>query len=532
MKAAVNAVKGTLADQWKEFFYCESMSSEILVRKGQKKVNGRSQNKGDDNIITQGSGIAVADGQCMIIVDNGKILDVCAEPGEYEFNISGEPSIFAGDLGESIKETFFSMVDRVAHGGITARDTRVYYFNTKEIVGNRYGTPSPVPFRVVDRNIGLDIDVSIRCNGEYSYKIIDPLLFYSNVCGNVIVEYRRGGIDSTLRTELMTALQPAFAKISEMGVRYSALPGHTLEIADALNEVLSKKWTELRGIKVASFGINSVTIPPEDERMIKDLQRKAVNRDPSMAAATIVEAQSAAMQSAAKNSGGAMVGFMGMNMAQQQGGFNANDLYGMAQQQQAPEDEQMIKNLQRSKAINLDPSMAAATMVETQSAAMQSAAKNSSGAMVGFMGMDMAQQQGGFNANDLYGMAQQQQAQQTPAAGSWTCSCGEVNTGKFCSECAKPKPAADGAWKCSCGAENTTKFCSECGNPKPNHDGWTCSCGAVNKGKFCSECGKPKPVGEPVYKCDKCGWEPADPKNPPKFCPECGDIFDDNDKQG
>lgn len=438
IKAAVNAVKGNLADQWKEFFYCEAMPSDVLVKKGQKKINGRSSNtKGDDNIITQGSGIAVADGQCMIIVENGKILDVCAEPGEYEFNISGEPSIFSGSLGESIKETFSSMVDRVAHGGIAGKDTRVYYFNTKEIVGNKYGTPSLVPFRVVDKNIGLDIDVSVRCNGEFSYKIVDPLLFYTNVCGNVSGEYRRDSIDSTLRSELMTALQPAFAKISDMGIRYSALPGHTVEIADALNEVLSKKWTELRGLKIASFGINSVTIPPEDEQMIKDLQRRAVNRDPSMAAATMVEAQSAAMQSAAKNSGGAMVGFMGMNMAQQQGGVNAQGLFNMAAQQQSQQ--------------------------------------------------------------------QAQQAQQTPAAGGW---------------------------KCSCGAENTAKFCSECGKPKPAEGGWTCSCGAVNKGKFCAECGKPKPAGEPLYKCDKCGWEPADPKNPPKFCPECGDIFDDNDKQG
>ena len=459
IKATVNAVKGTLADQWKEFFYCETLSSEVLVKKGQKRVNGRSSNtNGSDNVITQGSGIAVADGQCMIIVENGKIIDVCAEPGEYEFNISGEPTIFAGDLGTSIKETFSSMVTRIAHGGIAASDTRVYYFNTKEIVGNKYGTPTPVPFRVVDRNIGLDIDVSIRCNGEYSFKIVDPLLFYTNVSGNVTTEYRKSMIDSMLKTELMTALQPAFAKLSEMGIRYSALPGHTLEIADALNEILSKKWTELRGIKVASFGINSVTIPPEDEKMIKDLQRKATMRDPSMAAATMVEAQSAAMQSAAKNSGGAMVGFMGMNMAQQQGGLNAQSLYNMAAQNQ-----------------------------------------------------------------------QQQTAPAQPAAGSWVCSCGAQNTAKFCAECGKPKPAED-SWVCSCGAKNTAKFCSECGKPQPAADGWTCSCGAVNKGKFCAECGNPKPAGEPVYKCDKCGWEPADPKNPPKFCPECGDVFDDNDK--
>lgn len=461
IKATVNAVKGTLADQWKEFFYCETLSPEVLVKKGQKRVNGRSSNtNGSDNVITQGSGIAVADGQCMIIVENGKIIDVCAEPGEYEFNISGEPSIFAGDLGTSIKETFSSMVTRIAHGGIASTDTRVYYFNTKEIVGNKYGTPSPVPFRVVDKNIGLDIDVSIRCNGEYSFKIVDPLLFYANVCGNVADEYRKSMIDSMLKSELMTALQPAFAKISEMGIRYSALPGHTIEIADALNEVLSKKWTELRGIKVASFGVNSVTIPPEDEKMIKDLQRTATMRDPSMAAATMVGAQSEAMKSAASNRAGAMTGFMGMGMAQQAGGLNAQSLFNMAAQQ---------------------------------------------------------------NAQQQAAPAQQN------AAGSWVCSCGTSNTAKFCAECGKPKPAED-SWTCSCGAKNTAKFCSECGKPKPAADGWTCSCGAVNKGKFCAECGKSKPAGEPIYKCDKCGWEPADPKNPPKFCPECGDIFDDSDK--
>ena len=435
IKAAINAVGGTLADQWKEFFYCEAMPSDVLVRKGQKKAGSRSSNtKGSDNVITQGSGIAVADGQCMIIVEQGKIIDVCAEPGEYTFNISGEPSIFTGDLGTSLKETFASIGSRIAHGGEAATDTRIYYFNTKEIIGNKYGTSTPVPFRVVDKNIGLDIDVSIRCNGEYSYRIVDPLLFYTNVCGNVSGEYRRSEIDSMLKTELLTALQPAFAKISDMGIRYSALPGHTMEIADALNEVLSKKWTETRGIKIASFGVNSATCSPEDEKMIKELQRTAVMRDPSMAAATLVGAQGDAMKAAASNKAGAMTGFMGMGMAQQAGGMNAQALYGMAAQQQA--------------------------------------------------------------------QAAQQQNNQ---------------------------PAAD-SWKCSCGASNTTKFCTECGKPKPAADGWSCSCGAVNKGKFCSECGKPKPAGEPLYRCDKCGWEPADPKNPPKFCPECGDVFDDNDK--
>lgn len=330
IKAGIGALGGTLADQWKEFFYCDSLDADILAVKGQKRISGRSSNtKGNDNIISNGSGIAVADGQCMMIVEQGRVLEVCAEPGEYTFDNSTEPSIFAGSLGKSIIETFKTIGRRFTYGGDTGKDQRVYYFNTKEIVGNKYGTASPVPFRVVDNNIGLDIDISIRCNGEYSYKITNPLLFYTNVCGNVQHSYNRSEIDSMLKTELLTALQPAFAQISAMGVRYSALPGHTMEMAQALNGVLSEKWKELRGIEVASFGINSVTASKEDEEMIKQLQKSAVMRDPNMAAATLIGAQSDAMRAAAQNEGGAMMGFMGLGMAQQAGGANAQDLFNM-----------------------------------------------------------------------------------------------------------------------------------------------------------------------------------------------------------
>lgn len=434
IKAGIGAVGGVLADQWKEFFYCDAIENDVLMVKGQKRISGRSSNtKGSDNIISNGSGIAVADGQCMIIVEQGKIVEVCAEPGEFTYDSSTEPSIFSGSLGDSIKETFKQVGKRFTFGGDTGKDQRVYYFNTKEIMGNKYGTVNPVPFRVVDNNIGLDIDIAIRCNGEYSYKIVDPLKFYTNVCGNVSDEYDRSEIDSQLKTELMTALQPAFAKISAMGIRYSALPGHTVELADALNEVLSQKWTELRGIKVWSFGVNSVTAPKEDEDMIKELQRNAVFRNPTMAGAHLVGAQAQAMQDAANNQAGAMTGFMGMGFAQQSGGVNAQNLFAMGQQQQA----------------------------------------------------------------------------QAPAP-------------------APAAPATNG-WKCACGATNQGKFCVECGSPKPADEGWTCSCGAVNKGKFCPNCGTKKPADAPLYQCDKCGWKPDDPKNPPRFCPECGDVFDSND---
>lgn len=237
IKAALGSINGILADQWKEYFYCESMPAQVLVSKGAKQVRGRSSNtKGEDNIISNGSVIAVNDGQCMIIVDQGKIVDFSAEPGEYVFNASSEPSIFYGAMP---KDLIDNGIKRFGFGGQPAKDQRVYFINTKEIPGNKYGTPSPIPFRVVDRNVGLDVDISIRIHGEYSYRICNPIMFYKNVCGNVSGVYTRDNLDSQLRTELMTALQPAMAKISEQGIRYSALPAHTMEISEALNTILS-----------------------------------------------------------------------------------------------------------------------------------------------------------------------------------------------------------------------------------------------------------------------------------------------------
>ena len=469
IKAITGAAGGVMADQWKEFFYCDAIPEDILAVKGQKRTSGRSSNtKGVDNIISNGSVIAIADGQCMLIVEQGKVVDICAEPGEYTYDMSTEPSIFTGSLGDSVKDVFRNIGKRFTFGGDAPKDQRIYYFNTKELIGNKYGTPSPVPFRVVDQNIGLDIDIAIRCFGEYSYHICDPILFYTNLCGNVEEAYSREKLDSQLKTELLTALQPAFAKISEMGIRYSALPGHTMELADALNEVLSAKWRDLRGIEIVSFGVSSVKANEEDEQMIKELQRNAAFRNPTMAAAQLVGAQSAAMQSAAANeSAGPAMAFMGMNMAGAAGGMNAQSLFEMGQQQP------------QQPAVPQAPAVSAAS------------------------------------------------------ADVWQCHCGAAVTGKFCPECGtkkpEPKPAAD-TWQCSCGATVSGKFCPECGTKRPEQvDGWQCACGVVNKGKFCPECGAKKPEGVPQYRCDKCGWEPADPKNPPKFCPECGDPFDDGD---
>lgn len=422
IKAALGSASSILGDQWREFFYCDSMDETVLVSKGSKRISGRSSNtRGSDNIISNGAVIAVNEGQCMMIVEQGQIVEFSAEAGEFTWNSSTEPTCFYGDLYDGLKGSWENLKRRFTFGADTGKDQRVYFFNIKEIIGNKYGTPAPIPFRVVDINIGLDMDVSIRCNGEYSYKITDPMLFYKNVCGNIVQDYTRSQLDSQLKSEFLTALQPAFAQLSAQGIRYSALPGHTLEIAQAMNNVLSAKWSGLRGISVVSVGVNSVTASAEDEATLKELQKSAVFRSPNMAAAHIVQAQAEAMKAAAANDNGAVMGFMGMNIAQTAGGLNANSLFQLGQQQSGQ-----------------------------------------------------------------------------PAANSWKCKCGTVNTGRFCTECGSAQ-------------------------------GWVCSCGSVNKGKFCPECGAKKPDTEPQYACDKCGWEPEDPKNPPKFCPECGDKFTDED---
>lgn len=271
----------------------------------------------------------------MIIVEQGKVVEVCAEPGEFTYDTSTEPSIFTGGLSEGIKKTFETVKKRFAYGGDTGKDQRVYYFNTKELVGNKFGTANPIPFRVVDRNIGLDIDVSVRCNGVYSYKIVDPLLFYTNVCGNFAQQYDREEIESQLKTEFISALQPAFAQISEMQIRPSAIPGHVQELCDAMNQALTQKWQQARGLAIVSIAMNPVTLPEEDAQLIKDAQKNAILRDPTMAAATLAGAQADAMKAAASNKAGSMTGFMGMGMASQAGGANMQSLYQMGVQQQA-----------------------------------------------------------------------------------------------------------------------------------------------------------------------------------------------------
>ena len=468
IKAGLGALDGVLADQWKEYFYCDALPVDVLMRKGQKRVSGRSSNtKGTENIISNGSVIAVADGQCMMIVEQGKVVEVCAEPGEFVYDTSTEPSIFAGSLGQSIKDTFKTIGKRFTFGGEAPKDQRVYYFNTKEILDNKFGTPSPIMFEVVNKRLGFSRTVNVRCNGTYTYLITNPLLFYTRLAGNVSGDYTRDQIDGQLKAEFIDALQPAFGALSEQELRPAQLPAKTRELRDAMNDALRTEWAENRGLSVGKITLNPITLNPEDMKVINEMEHSAAyGSNAAMAMGRGVTSSANAMEAAASNSAGAMTGFMGMGMA---------------------------------------------------------------GNMMG----------GGFNmAQQIASFQQQQQAQQpvqaapAPAVDGWKCACGATATGKFCPECGskKPEPKPAGGWTCKCGATATGKFCPECGSPKPADDGsWTCSCGTKNTGKFCAECGAKKPAGIPQYKCDKCGWQPADPTKAPRFCPECGDPFDNGD---
>ena len=432
----LGSAQTTVADQYLEYFYCDAISGDVLAVKGKNRLT-KGNNKGSDNIISNGSIIEVNAGQAALIIDDGKVAEFCAEPGQYRYDQSTEPSIFYGNLGENILNTFKEIGKRFAFGGEISKTQRVYYITINEVRNNLWGTSNPIPFFISDQVTGFQGDISLIANGEYTFHISDPIRFYSFIAANFSGDsYSKKDLQSIMRSDFMTALQPALGALSDygVGIRYSAITTKTPILVEKLNEQLSEKWGKLRGMEVLDVTFNSLKATEEDEKRIKQFQDTAVYTNVNMAAARMTTATANAMEAAASNeSTGPMMAFAGLNMAQQAGG--------------------------------------------------------------------------GMNAANLYAMGQQQ------------------------AQAAPQQAAPIIGWKCSCGKDgNTGKFCAECGAKKPDEAGWTCSCGSVNQGKFCANCGAKKPEGAPLYKCDKCGWEPEDPMNPPKFCPECGDVFDDNDK--
>ena len=439
---AFSSIGGITKDQYLEFFVCDTMQDGVLARRG-RKIDKKGLNKGNDNIISNGSLIIVNAGQCAITVDNGQVTNIAAEPGEYRFESATESSIFYGNFGENLVHSFQELGRRISFGGEIPREQRVYFINTLEVRQNLWGTASTIPFFIHDQVTGFQGDINLMARGEFTFRISDPIRFYTSIASAFSGEtFTKKDLSSIMKSDFMQALQPAIGSLSDygVGIRYSAITTKTDILVELINKKLEKKWGELRGIQVVDITFESIKATEEDEKRIKQFQDQAVYTNVNMAAARMTTATANAMEAAAANEqAGPMMAFAGMNMAQMTGGNNASNLFAMAQQQNAAQ------------------------------------------------------------------AAQAQAAPAAPAANSWTCSCGTVNTANFCQNCGnkKPEPAAA--------------------------EGWTCSCGTVNKGNFCQNCGNKRPAGAPLYKCDKCGWEPEDPTNPPKFCPNCGDIFDDND---
>ncbi len=396
LKAGAGALGGVLADQWREFFYCDALENDVLMKRGEKRIGGRSSNtKGNDNVISDGSVIAVADGQCMIIVESGKIVEVCAEAGEFLYDTSTEPSVLAGNFGEGLKESFKQIGKRFTFGGDVGKDQRVYYFNTKEILDNKFGTPSPIMFEVINKRIGIARTVQIRCNGVYTYVISDPLVFYTRLCGNVEYEFTRDKIDSQLKTEFTDALQPAFGALAEQELRPAQIPAKVNELKNAMNTALKQEWIDNRGISVGKIALNPITLTDEDMKKINELEDAAnVGANAFMMAGRMANATADAMETAAANEGGAMTGFMGMGMAGMggQGGFAAaQSLFNAGVQQQAQQ------------------SVPAAN---------------------GWICKCGQENQGKFCSNCGF---------PNPANSSWICQCGTENKGNFCTNCGAKK---------------------------------------------------------------------------------------------
>lgn len=428
--AATGAVSSVLKDQWKEYIYCDSLSSDVLVKKGVKRLaEGSVNNDGSSNIISDGSKIAVNEGQFLIIVENGKIVDYTSEAGSYTYKTGTEPSLFDSGF-QGLKDSFSKVGKRFTFGGQAENDQRVYFINIKEIMDNKVGI-GDVPFR--DSEFGFTI--KLHGFGSYSYKIVDPLMFYTNVCANVTDKFMRSTIDEQLKAEVQHNLQPALGRIALKQIPYDQLTLFTKDIADELNKELSNEWVQRRGIAITSVAFSSIAPDDESAKKINQFQESRVYTNAQMMGARLGAANANAMESAASNSAGAMTGFMGLGFAQQAGSNAGNSIasfYGGGQQQQQPMQQQP----------------------------MQPNVQHTSGA-------------------------------------SWTCpSCGVQNVGKFCGQCGtkQPEPQQSGSWTCSCGTVNTGKFCSNCGTKQPQAAP-RCNCGYVfpdpnNLPKFCPECGQ------------------------------------------
>ena len=406
IKAAADLVKGNLGDQWLEVYEAENMGDQTVFTRGVQIRRGQNT-KGTDNTVSNGSVVHVYDNQFMILVDGGKIVDYTAEPGYYTINNSALPSMLNGQFGDSLSEAF----KRFKYGGQTPTKQKVYFINLQEIKGIKFGTRQPVNYF----DSFYNAELFLRAHGTYSIKITNPLQFYAEAIPKNTDHVEIDEINEQYLSEFLEALQSAINQMSADGIRISFVSSKARELGKYMAGILDEEWNQMRGMEVQAVGI-SISYNEESQKLINLRNEGAMLSDPTIREGYVQAAAARGLEAAGSNANGAMAGFMGMGMAGNIGGSivgNASSV-NMAQMQM---NQQAQNNMNQ-------------------------------------MNMGMGQ----MNQSNMGVQPQPQQA-----AGR-TCSCGQVNSGKFCSNCGKPAPSAD--WTCSCGQVNTGNFCSNCGKPR------------------------------------------------------------------
>ena len=446
LRATGDAIKGGFGDAWLETIEPDNMGEHTVFTKGALYNRGQNVN-GTKDTVSNGSIIHVYDNQFMMLVDGGKVVDYTAEPGYYKVDNSSMPSMLNGELGASVKETF----NRIRFGGGTPQKQQVFYVNMQEIKGIKFGTRMPINYFDAFYNAEL----FLRAHGTYSVKIVNPLQFYAEVIPRNKDHVEIDEINDQYISEFMQALQSAINQMSAEGTRISFVTSKALELGKYMAQILDEDWNKMRGMEIQAVGIASISYDEKSQELINTRNEGAMLSDPSVAQGYMVKNMSEAVKSAGANEAGAMQGFLGVGM-----GVNAMGgmMSGLNQMNQTMQNQQQGMYGQPQQG-----------MYGQQQGMNQ---QGMYGQQQGMNQQGMYGQQQGMNQQGMYGqqqgMNQQNMSQPVnpaPAESSWTCECGHVNTGKFCSECGKPAPQAE----------------------------WTCSCGTVNKGKFCSECGKPRP---------------------------------------
>ncbi|MGN0637223.1 MAG: SPFH domain-containing protein [Huintestinicola sp.] len=413
--AAVSSISGSLADSWKEVIEPEDMTDSTLLVKGVPIKKG-SNKRGTENIVSNGSIIHVFPNTLMLLIDGGKIVDYSAQEGYYEVNNSSSPSLFNGELSETLKDTW----ERFKFGGAPSQRQYVYYINTAEIKGIKFGTRQPVNYF----DNFYNAELFLRAHGSYSIKITDPIKFFTEFAPKGTDRIEIKDLSEQLFNEFMDALQSAINQMSVDGVRISAITSKSRELSKYMSKTLDEDWTELRGIEVCSVGIASISYDDESKALINMRNKGAMMSDPTIREGFVQSSVAQGLQSAGSNTSGAGNAFMAMNMGMGgAGGFmNAASQANAAQMQ----------------------------MQAQQAAAQQQAQQAAANTWKCSCG---AENTGNFCNNC---------GSKKPApAGEWTCSCGTKNTGKFCGNCGAKNPNEE--WTCSCGAVNKGNFCNNCG---------------------------------------------------------------------